>query len=457
MRQLVRIRSQVGNEISQLVKPVFYPLQTASLLGHQNGENYDVKRMAKNFHIFNNAGKGKIRIIGHISFWENASDDFTRKIDQLINDGVLDVEVYINSPGGQMEHANEIINQLHRFKGNKVVTLGAMCCSAAFTIALSFETENASCYTNTMGMYHDPAGLIRVSKMSDFDSNKKLYEDMRNDVVDRISKKTGLSKEEVSSNMEKTTWLNAKELKAQGIISNIIDSKDKVPTGAKNALQNMGFDIPPFLNDLEESDSPFVSNMDESEIDQVMEVFRKAKADIQKAIDKDTNQKSNHNETEMKELAKKLGLPENATADQIATAIEALQNKAKFAEEALVNIAVAKGIKKENAEKSVKNNFEGTMELVNGIESPSSQSDGDDEDEEGEGEGKTKKPTNARPSGILDALRNELGLGEGNSPKNKKLEDYSPEELDALEKENPEKFEQLFNASSLGKVKNPQD
>lgn len=377
----------------------------------------------KNFHIENKAGVGSVKIVGPIDWWDNNSADFIKLIDNLLAEGITDLDLYINSPGGSMDHANEIVNQLHRFGGNKTVTLGAMVCSSAFTISLSFEPEKTSCYKNTMGMYHDPSGYVRIQRMSDFESNRKLFEDLRNDVISRIAERTGLDKEEVSKRMEKTTWLNSGELKSQGFVATILDAKDKAPTGAKNSLKNMGFDLPTILNHVEETDDLFDNNF-------------------------------NTNQIEMKEIAQKLGLPENATADEIAKAIAALQNKAKFGEEALVNLAVSKGIKQDNAEKSVKNNFEGTLELVNGMETPAAPAAAPAEGEDPKGKpANSGKPAETRPSDLLNQLKQELGLGGGGAPANKKFEDMTLAEREALMDKDPAKFEQLY-AESLGGSKN---
>jgi len=391
----------------------------------------------KHFHIENKAGKAFIKIIGSISFWRNDSASFTQIVDELINSGIEDADVYINCFGGSVYEANEIINQLKRFTGVIKMTIGAISASAGFTLILPFKPENTYCHRNSQGMYHEIAGSMNISRMEDFDSSKKQYQDLRDNVVELLSERMGLSKEDVDQNMRNTTWLNSKELVKYNIVAkgNIIDLDDRTPSGAKNELKNLGVDMPTLFNQVEEYELEDILNPTNP-----------------------TNQNSNNNETEMKEIAKKLGLPENANADQIANAIEALQNRAKYGEEALVNLCVTKGIKKENAEKSVTNNFDGTLELVNGIETPAPTNDGGDDDDEGS-DGKepknTKTPTNARPSGILEALKNELGLEGGGKPKNKKKwDDYSQSELDELEKNDPAKFEQLFNDSEVGQAQN---
>ena len=56
----------------------------------------------------------EIRITGALYEWNNSTESFTSKVDELINSGVKNVKVYINSPGGDVFVGAEIINQLKR-------------------------------------------------------------------------------------------------------------------------------------------------------------------------------------------------------------------------------------------------------------------------------------------------------------------------------------------------------
>lgn len=57
----------------------------------------------------------EIRIMGALYEWNNSVEKFTAQVDDLIAQGHQDVDVYINTPGGDVFVAAEIINQLQRF------------------------------------------------------------------------------------------------------------------------------------------------------------------------------------------------------------------------------------------------------------------------------------------------------------------------------------------------------
>ena len=147
--------------------------------------------MHKHFNISNKAGVGQIRIVGEISWWKNGGKDFMRQIDALISGGVTQIEGYINTPGGDMFEANEIGNQIARFSGVKNCTLGALCASAGTTVSTYFDKVTAS--SNTQYMIHDPLQGVFIQHEDDFESNKKLYLNLRNEAIERYADKTGYS------------------------------------------------------------------------------------------------------------------------------------------------------------------------------------------------------------------------------------------------------------------------
>lgn len=218
----------------------------------------------KQFEVKNKGGKAKIRLLGDISWWNNGSDEFTRLIDNLLSEGIEDVDAYINSPGGDMFIGNELRNQFARFPGHKYVKLGALCASAATTITPAFDL--IECVRNTSYMIHDPLFSPFIEHEEDFESNKKLYQNLRNNAIGEyvsLSKRIkgegkGLSAEEVSEMMRKTTWMNAEELLEKGFVHKIANEDDSyMPEDAQDVANRMKFTLPKaILNKLQNSIDP---------------------------------------------------------------------------------------------------------------------------------------------------------------------------------------------------------
>ena len=81
---------------------------------------------------------GKINIVDTISENTNSNSNAIRDIiDDFIKNKVTDIEVYLNSKGGSVFEASEIVNQLKRIN-NVTVIVGSIAASAATFIMANF-------------------------------------------------------------------------------------------------------------------------------------------------------------------------------------------------------------------------------------------------------------------------------------------------------------------------------
>lgn len=360
------------------------------------------------YEIINKQGQPfQIKLRGMIHNWMDFANDFESQITKAIESGTKDVHAEINSPGGAMFKASDIGNQIQRFEGVKSCTIGAMAASSGFTLIMYFDAEHTECHSNSMFMYHDPSVYLKIMHEADFDSNKKLYQDLRSNVVEMIAERTGQSIEEVSENMLKTTWLNATEAKKLGIVKRIKRQKAKAAKETKSFFVTNNIEIPELLNSA--FDLP------------------------------ETEPQNKHSKTKMEKIAKKLGLPENASEAQIEAAITALEAKANFAVDALTTSAKAKGLPEETVKSIANNSFSDAVKLVNETTAPSgqeSESNGDLTDDD-------DKPSETRIVDVLSKLV--AGAANGQSPDAKNWDDYTPQELQDLEQKDPKAFKALHS------------
>lgn len=201
----------------------------------------------KLFEITNRSNTAYIKIVGEINWWNNSSADFTRQVDALIEGGVTDVDCYINSGGGSMFDANEIGNQVLRFSGSKSCTLGALCASAATTISTYFDKVEGA--KNLQYMIHDPSYPVVIEKLDDFETAKQLYENLRNNAIERYVAKTGMTEKQISEMMRKTTWMNAKKAKELKFIDSISGEEDILPEDTADVINKYQYsNVPTLLN-----------------------------------------------------------------------------------------------------------------------------------------------------------------------------------------------------------------
>jgi ATP-dependent Clp protease protease subunit len=257
--------------------------------------------------------KAYLRITGVIWEWNNSAEEITRKIDEFLAEGIQDVHVYLNGPGGDVFQAAEIENQIQRFPGSKTGTAGALLASAYTKIAISLDDCKQA--ENGQYMYHKPSGKLSGNEDA-IASGLKLLQNMSIQYKEAYAAKTGMSVEEIEANWATgDVWLSAKEAVAQKFISGI-DKNTAITKETKALFQACGAPTLPKI----------------------------------------TNHKKPLKTMDQKILALSLGLPEDASEQTIKAAIQAM--KAAAGETAALK-----------AEKATKEGLEATAKvetLING-------------------------------------------------------------------------------------------
>lgn len=274
-----------------------------------------------------NPQQADLTLMGEIGWWETDGEYFKEVVDQALAAGMKDVRIYISSEGGDVFSANEIVNQIRRFTGKKVAQLGALCASAATFIACACDEIIAS--TNTMYMIHEPAfGSLRNATIQKLKSCIGLLEGVRATMVTDYAKKTGIAEKEISQMVADETWMTAPQAKAKGFVTSVSDTAAPIHASVNKEL----------LKGYRHTPSNLVQDVQEVTTDST--IF-------------DQN---------MDKLSALLGLPSNATPEQVEAAIKALQgenatlkaNATKEKATALVDREIAAGrLKAESRDKMI--------------------------------------------------------------------------------------------------------
>lgn len=146
------------------------------------------------------------------------------------------IEVEINSPGGDIFAASDILASLQLYKGEVESTIVALAASAGSVVATAGKTRmvptalvmvhNVSIY-GASGDYHD---MEKASEML-----KKANQSIANAYI----AKTGKSSEEVLEVMDKTTWMTAQEAKEFGLVDEILFLDKNTSYSFSNSLNPM--------------------------------------------------------------------------------------------------------------------------------------------------------------------------------------------------------------------------
>ena len=165
-----------------------------------------------------NAGNARIRIVDYIGAEGSDEAVIRSTIDGLIAQQVQSAEVYINSAGGSVFVATEIVNQLKRIP-NVTIIVGALIASAATYICAHFYTKIAS---NTQVMIHKP--ILGISgNTSEISSKLRLLENITSDYKLAYAQKTKKTEKEIEQLWANGDyWMNAQEAKTLGFVDEVI-------------------------------------------------------------------------------------------------------------------------------------------------------------------------------------------------------------------------------------------
>lgn len=203
-------------------------------------------------------GVAVIRIDGFISEWNNHASGFKMKLDQLIENGVADVTVYINSQGGDCFQANEIANEILRFKGVINAKLGAMCASAGTYIAS--VCHHVTAVKNISYMFHKPMGRLE-GNADQIEAELKLLKNLQNDYAETYSTKTKLPVAKINEMWIQDYWMNAEEAKRLGFVDQI-EGEATITENDVQAIKACGYKNLPAITASVESNDTIKTNIE---------------------------------------------------------------------------------------------------------------------------------------------------------------------------------------------------
>lgn len=199
------------------------------------------------------SGKAEIKISGAIYDWANSSDQITKSIDGFLSEGITDVDVYLNSPGGDVFQASEILNQIQRFTGKKTGIGGAIVASAASDIAISLDSFEMA--ENGQFMYHKPSAYLSGNE-DVIGSSLKLLTNLTSQYKKRLADKSGMTEDEIEANWSKgDVWLTAQEARDANFITGVI-KKTTISHETKAMFEACGSPIVPKVNDFSKQQEP---------------------------------------------------------------------------------------------------------------------------------------------------------------------------------------------------------
>lgn len=171
--------------------------------------------------------------------------DFKEQLDSIGN--VQKLNLYINSPGGDVFTASTMISMLQRVK-DKGTTINAYVdgLSASAASFLMMVADNVNLYKNSTVMVHKPMSFA-IGNANDMqktiDALNKIEESV---MMPMYMNKSKVSEEEIKSLIDAETWLNAKEMDKYFNVTLLDEEKTAVASISSNLFKNYK-NVPDFI------------------------------------------------------------------------------------------------------------------------------------------------------------------------------------------------------------------
>lgn len=153
--------------------------------------------------------------------------------DELEAAGGEPVEIYINSYGGSVPAGSEIYTMIREYEGETISKITGFACSAASFIALA--TDKTLISPTGQIMIHNAIAGAQGNRHA-LTSGAQMLESVDEGIAHAYTLKTGRSKEELMSYMDKETFFNAQKAVELGLADEIMFSEtDNGPDISNNA------------------------------------------------------------------------------------------------------------------------------------------------------------------------------------------------------------------------------
>ena len=136
----------------------------------------------------------------------------------LDNAGEEDIDVYINSGGGEIFSATEICSAIQKYKGNIKLHVTGLAASAASIIMCAGECDIS---TTSMVMIHNVSSIAQ-GNYRDFKHESETLRKADKAMCQAYVNKTGKSESEILALMDKETWFTAREAVDLGLCDRVV-------------------------------------------------------------------------------------------------------------------------------------------------------------------------------------------------------------------------------------------
>lgn len=182
---------------------------------------------------------------------------------------VKQIDIRINSPGGDVFQAHAIYNALHRHQAKKIVYVDGIALSAASEIAMSGDEIHIA--ENALMMIHEGASSIENARAEDLRKHADLLDTVNRSIVKVYADRTGRTVEEIKDWMADETWMDASTAIEMGFATKVVPNKSIAARVDLKSFKNVPDWCRKALSNFEVKNEMTTSNTTEKPVEQVAE------------------------------------------------------------------------------------------------------------------------------------------------------------------------------------------
>lgn len=161
----------------------------------------------------------EVHIYDEIGYWGTTAASFAREISAL---DVEEMQVFLNSPGGDAWDGLAIMNALMRHPAKVTVTVDGLAASAASVIAMAGDVIKMNIGAEMM--IHD-AWTFAAGSATELEKTAEALHKLSNSYADAYAARAGGTREEWRELMLAETWFSAEEAVEAGLATEWVDAK----------------------------------------------------------------------------------------------------------------------------------------------------------------------------------------------------------------------------------------
>jgi ATP-dependent Clp endopeptidase proteolytic subunit ClpP len=181
-------------------------------------------------------GPTLVSVYDEIGWGAITAKEFVRDLADLSGD----LEVHLNSPGGDVFDGIAIYQALSQRDGTVRVVVDGLAASIASVIAMAASPGQLAMARNATMMIHDGWAMC-VGNAAEMARTAKILDDASANIASIYAERTGRSVDQWRAAMREETWYGAQEAVDAGLADSVLPKRER-------AAKNAGFDLSVFAH-----------------------------------------------------------------------------------------------------------------------------------------------------------------------------------------------------------------